>query len=74
MLNLSRKYYCMVLLLVCIVAFTTATNDNEKDKDKPAWAKKKITDYSEADMERLLDQWNVSACKFFPILANMILT
>lgn len=30
------------------------------DTEKPAWAKKKITDYSDADMERLLDQWNVS--------------
>lgn len=51
----------MLLLMTCLVVFTIATTDN--DKDKPAWAKKKITDYSDADMERLLDQWNVSVCQ-----------
>lgn len=29
------------------------------DQEKPAWAKKDIRDYSEADLERLLDQWEV---------------
>lgn len=28
--------------------------------DKPEWAKKNIRDYSDADMERLFDQWEVS--------------
>jgi len=28
-------------------------------EEKPAWAKKDIRDYSEADLERLLDQWEV---------------
>lgn len=28
-----------------------------KNDDKPDWAKKDIRDYSDADMERLLDQW-----------------
>ncbi|XP_053687838.1 LDLR chaperone boca [Sabethes cyaneus] len=28
-----------------------------KDGEKPAWAKKDIRDYSDADLERLLDQW-----------------
>ena len=28
-------------------------------EDKPAWAKKDIRDYNEADLERLLDQWEV---------------
>merc|ERR1712059_128787 len=27
------------------------------DDSKPDWAKKKIQDYSDADLERLLDQW-----------------
>ncbi|KAH8237094.1 hypothetical protein KR038_004233 [Drosophila bunnanda] len=31
-----------------------------KDEEKPAWAKKDIRDYSEADLERLLDQWEES--------------
>lgn len=29
----------------------------KKPKEKPEWAKKDIRDYSDADMERLLDQW-----------------
>lgn len=58
MINLSKKYSSVMLLVVCLVVFTIAKTDSEKDK--PAWAKKKITDYSDADMERLLDQWNVS--------------
>ncbi|XP_032786183.1 LDLR chaperone boca [Daphnia magna] len=29
-----------------------------KNGEKPAWAKKDIRDYSEADLERLLDQWD----------------
>ncbi|XP_060526235.1 LDLR chaperone boca [Cylas formicarius] len=29
-----------------------------KDGEKPDWAKKDIRDYSDADMERLLDQWD----------------
>lgn len=28
-----------------------------KDEEKPKWAKKDIRDYSDADMERLLEQW-----------------
>lgn len=31
-----------------------------KDEEKPAWAKKDIRDYTDADLERLLDQWDVS--------------
>lgn len=58
MLNLSRKYTFILLILAFVVIYIAATKDNENDK--PAWAKKKITDYSDADMERLLDQWNVS--------------
>lgn len=29
------------------------------DGEKPAWAKKDIRDYNEADLERLYDQWEV---------------
>jgi hypothetical protein len=29
------------------------------EKDKPKWAKKDIRDYNDADLERLLDQWEV---------------
>lgn len=52
------KYTFLVLFIAC---FLVATYAKKKDnEDEPAWKKKKITDYSDADMERLLDQWNVS--------------
>jgi len=31
-----------------------------KEEEKPKWAKKDVRDYTEADLERLLDQWDVS--------------
>lgn len=49
--------FCVLLVLVMLCALAVA----KKAKDKPDWAKKDIRDYSEADMERLLDQWEVSA-------------
>ena len=33
----------------------------KKSEVKPDWAKKDIRDYSDADMERLLDQWEVTS-------------
>lgn len=47
---------CVFLVLIMMCALAVA----KKAKDKPDWAKKDIRDYSEADMERLLDQWEVS--------------
>lgn len=47
---------CVFLVLVMMCTLAVA----KKAKDKPDWAKKDIRDYSEADMERLLDQWEVS--------------
>lgn len=31
-----------------------------KEGEKPKWAKKDIRDYNDADLERLLDQWEVT--------------
>lgn len=44
----------VITLLIVFLAISVRSHD------KPAWAKKKVTDMSDADMERLLDQWNVS--------------
>lgn len=55
--------YCLsnkVMLLVLFSFFLLANTGKSKDGEKPAWAKKDIRDYSEADLERLLDQWDVS--------------
>lgn len=41
------------MLLAAVVAKKSAPDS------KPSWAKKDIRFYSEADMERLLDQWEV---------------
>ncbi|XP_065209304.1 LDLR chaperone boca-like [Planococcus citri] len=47
--------------LVCFVLLSSLTllaaKKYPKEEEKPAWAKKDIRDYSEADLERLLDQW-----------------
>lgn len=45
----------VLLLVVLCGAMVVAKKANEK----PSWAKKDIRDYSDADMERLLDQWEV---------------
>lgn len=44
--------------LILALVFTRAKKF--KDDKKPEWAKKDIRDYTDADMERLLDQWDVS--------------
>ncbi|KAL4216470.1 Mesoderm development candidate 2 [Mactra antiquata] len=46
-------YIIVFFLLLCSVC---SKEDKEKDV-KDAWKKKDIRDYSEADMERLFDQW-----------------
>ncbi|KAK3928532.1 LDLR chaperone boca [Frankliniella fusca] len=43
-----------ILFLSLILIVIGKKSDPEK---KPEWAKKDIRDYSDADMERLLDQW-----------------
>ncbi|XP_033153550.1 LDLR chaperone boca [Drosophila mauritiana] len=45
----------LVLLLLALAPVVLAKKF--KEEEKPAWAKKDIRDYSEADLERLLDQW-----------------
>lgn len=42
-----------------LLASALLTVHAKKPKEKPDWAKKDIKFYSDADMERLLDQWEV---------------
>lgn len=49
-----------VALLVCLILVIGVQAKKSSDEEKPAWTKKKLSDYNDADMERLLDQWNVS--------------
>lgn len=48
-----------ILLLVLASLLMTVNSKKPDKKDKPEWAKKDITDFTDADMERLLDQWEV---------------
>lgn len=57
MVSSNTKYLLITILVICSVIIVHAKDDD--GTEKPAWAKKKISDYSDADMERLLDQWNV---------------
>lgn len=54
----ARMKRILCFVFVILVISVTAQKNNEEEK--PAWTRKKITDYSDADLERLLDQWNVS--------------
>lgn len=47
------------IFLLCISA------KKSNPEEKPDWAKKDIRDFSDADMERLLDQWEVSPLYLF---------
>ncbi|XP_022919656.1 LDLR chaperone boca [Onthophagus taurus] len=44
------------LFFLLIITYINISN-GKKSKDKPEWAKKDIRDFSDADMERLFDQW-----------------
>ncbi|KAF4517930.1 hypothetical protein B566_EDAN005296 [Ephemera danica] len=53
-----------VLVIFLISYFVSCTTCKKfKDKEKPSWAKKDIRDYNDADLERLLDQWEVDMSK-----------
>lgn len=51
---MKTRFILFLLVLVPLVLAKKFT-----DEEKPDWAKKDIRDYSEADLERLLDQWEV---------------
>ncbi|XKL67088.1 hypothetical protein PGB90_010508 [Kerria lacca] len=43
--------------ILSFLLFLVVSAKKFKEEEKPAWAKKDIRDYSDADVERLLDQW-----------------
>ena len=47
----------LVLLVSINVFMVTDITYGKKDDSKPDWAKKDIRDYSDADLERLYEQW-----------------
>lgn len=44
-------------LFTLVLSFSLVLTKKAPEGDKPDWAKKDIRDYSDADLERLLDQW-----------------
>lgn len=55
------KFIVIIYLIVSILVISkTATSKKYDKKEKPEWAKKDIRDFTDADMERLLEQWEVS--------------
>ena len=46
------------ILALVIISLYFASGKKSQGADKPDWAKKDIRDYSDADLERLLDQWD----------------
>lgn len=48
------------IILNFLLLLALASSKKYSKEEKPEWAKKDIRDYSEADLERLLDQWEVS--------------
>lgn len=55
--NIMNK---IVFLSMLVLVINSGFVNSKKSKEKPEWAKKDIRDFSDADMERLLDQWEVS--------------
>jgi hypothetical protein len=49
-----------VIFVVLLSLLSASTPKKFKGDEKPDWAKKDIRDFTDADMERLLEQWEVS--------------
>lgn len=49
----------ILILFIIVLASPQILSKKFQDDQKPEWAKKDIRDYNEADLERLLDQWEV---------------
>ena len=50
----------MLTILLNVLQAQTAKKEEKKDNEPATWKKKHITDYTEADLERLYDQWEVA--------------
>uniref|UniRef100_A0A336LFK9 CSON001782 protein n=1 Tax=Culicoides sonorensis TaxID=179676 RepID=A0A336LFK9_CULSO len=48
-----KPYFILLLLAIAVPIHSKKSKDGEK----PKWAQKDIRDFTDADMERLLDQW-----------------
>lgn len=61
-----------LLLWLCFFGVILISNCKKADdKNKPEWAKKDIRDYNDADLERLLDQWEVCVCVYIVLFRSI---
>lgn len=76
---MGSRLRCLLILLVVLQVVLSKKKDDLKEKRDEKWKKKDVRDYSDADVERLYDQWEVSvsqsekakACTFSdPILQD----
>ncbi len=62
---LNSKNVVLSLAVILLISVKCANSAEEKPDEK--WKKKDIRDYTDADLERLLDQWEVTCLLFQPI-------
>lgn len=58
-------HLCRLLIICGILLLSGVSSKKFKENEKPKWAQKDIRDFSDADMERLLDQWEVISISIF---------
>ncbi|XP_062597727.1 LDLR chaperone boca-like [Saccostrea cucullata] len=46
-----------VIVFLCLIVTSFCAKEKEKGTESEKWKKKDIRDYSDADLERLFDQW-----------------
>ncbi|CAG2117472.1 unnamed protein product [Medioppia subpectinata] len=51
------KYTSAVVLCLCLVCLSPVLCKRSDSGSKPLWAQKDVRDYSDADIQRLYDQW-----------------
>lgn len=60
---MGSRLRCLLILLVVLQVVLSKKKDDLKEKRDEKWKKKDVRDYSDADVERLYDQWEVSVCQ-----------
>ncbi|XP_025080642.1 LRP chaperone MESD-like [Pomacea canaliculata] len=54
---MGSRLRCLLILLVVLQVVLSQKKDDLKEKRDEKWKKKDVRDYSDADVERLYDQW-----------------
>ena len=54
-----KKWIFLLHIIYFIVTVGNADSAEKGEDQKEKWKKKDITDYNDADMERLFEQWEV---------------